>query len=115
MRAPADIAREAVGADALAGIGYQRYLPYAERAAEIAQREMPQVVDHDKSLLFLAEVWFTVEQGDLKLTVWRTAGTLAEAEIHRGESKILSERIDLRPTVTAWATDLLTRAQKGSS
>lgn len=50
MKTPQEVAREALGADALAGIGYGKYLPYMERAikADRAQRH-PVSIDPDEA------------------------------------------------------------------
>jgi hypothetical protein len=76
----------------------------------------PVVVPHDMSLLFLAEEWVSAENGSKTMTVtlYRTNGTLAEAEVTDRDGKLLlKERIDMRAMITTWFTDLLNRAEKG--
>ena len=74
----------------------------------------PVVVEHDKSLLFMAETWATAETATLKVEVYRTPGFLAEAEVTDHEGNVLlKERIDMRAMLTGWLTDLLNRAEKG--
>jgi len=76
----------------------------------------PVVVQHDMSLLFLAEQWVSAENGSgtLVVTLYRTQGTLAEAEVTDADGKLLlKERIDMRAMITTWLTDLLNRAEKG--
>lgn len=76
----------------------------------------PEVVDHAGTLLFLAERYVTVEQGDLEVAVYR-AGHFLEAEVRRTHETepstvVLTERITLEPTLQVWLKDLLDRAEK---
>ncbi len=75
----------------------------------------PIVVDHDKSILFLSEKWLSAEATSLTVSVYRTPGTLAEAEVRNADDELLlTERIDFRPMFEAWLKDLLDRAGKVS-
>lgn len=80
------------------------------------QFEQPVVVPHEGSLLFLAEAWITADSPNLKITIYRTPGTLVEAEVtaHDG-TVLLKERIEMRAMLTGWLTNLLTRAEKGGA
>jgi hypothetical protein len=84
----------------------------------MTQFQQPVVVEHDTSLslLFLSELWISAEAHNLKVSVYRTPGTLAEAEVTDGDGNVLlKERIDMRAMLTGWLTDLLTRAEKGGA
>lgn len=76
----------------------------------------PVVEDHENSLLFMAEVWATGSSGtDLKYEIVRSPGFTYEAIVtHHEHGEILRERISLQPTMNAWITDLLNRAEKAS-
>lgn len=79
----------------------------------------PAPVSSEGSVLFMAERYVHVEQGDLEVTVYH-AGYYLEAEVRRNHetepsTTVLTERITLEPTLQAWLKDLLDRAQKGES
>lgn len=79
----------------------------------------PVIVPHEDSVLFLAQYMAGAKRGDIEIEV-HISGLLLEAEVRRidplNPSEILlTERLNLEPTLQAWFTDLLNRAKEEST
>jgi hypothetical protein len=67
------------------------------------------------TLLFLSELWAEGEHPAYPISyeIDRGMGTQYRATVKGGDGRVLLvEQIDIRPTINAWITDLLERAEK---
>lgn len=117
MNTPEQSAREFIGADALAGIGYEKWLEVATKAIAYDRAQniaAPVVVGSDDMGMLMTEHFASTQQGDLEVDLYRT-GVLIEAVVSRAGERVLREILNIRPSLDSWLKTLLDRAQKGEA